>query len=78
LSQAFFTFECAEREVIDARRGNPFKLGLALHIGFRRMSGRLLSTFQAVPALWRHLGNAQPPFEYCEIAIDHSLGIRRQ
>ena len=56
--QAFFTFECAEREVIDARRSNPLKLGLALHIGFLRMSGRLLSTFRVVPpALWRHLGN---------------------
>ena len=29
--QAFFTFECAEREVIDARRSNPLKLGLASH-----------------------------------------------
>jgi len=56
--QAFFTFECAEREVIDARRSNPLKLGLALHIGFLRMSGRLLNTFRVVPpALWRHLGN---------------------
>jgi hypothetical protein len=56
--EAFFTFECAEREVIDARRSNPLKLGLALHIGFLRMSGRLLNTFRVVPpTLWRHLGN---------------------
>lgn len=56
--QAFFTFERAEREVIDARRSNSLKLGLALHIGFLRMSGRLLSTFRVVPpTLWRHLGN---------------------
>ena len=56
--QAFFTFKCAEREVIDARRSNPLKLGLALHIGFLRMSGRLLNTFRVVPpTLWRHLGN---------------------
>jgi hypothetical protein len=55
--QAFFTFEGAEREVIDARRSDPLKLGLALHIGFLRMSRRLLSTFRVVPpTLWRHLG----------------------
>jgi hypothetical protein len=34
------------------------KLGLALHIGFLRMSGRLLGAFRVIPvALWRHLGN---------------------
>ena len=56
--QAFFTFDHSERAVIDARRSNPHKLGLALHIGFLRMSGRLLSSFRVVPAnLWRHLGN---------------------
>ena len=56
--QAFFTFEPAEREVIAGRRSNSLKLGLALHIGFLRMSGRLLSTFRVVPpVLWRHLGN---------------------
>jgi hypothetical protein len=36
----------------------PHKLGLALHIGFLRMSGRLLGAFRVIPvALWRHLGN---------------------
>ncbi len=55
--QAFFTFEPTEREVIAGRRSNSLKLGLALHIGFLRMSGRLLSTFRVVPpVLWRHLG----------------------
>ena len=44
--------------MIDARRGDAHKLGLALHIGFLRMSGRLLYAFRVVPvALWRHLGN---------------------
>ena len=55
--QAFFTFSPAERALIDARRGDAHKLGLALHIGFLRMSGRLLDAFRIVPpALWRHLG----------------------
>ena len=56
--QAFFTFSRTERELIDARRGDALKLGLALHIGFLRMSGRVLDAFRIVPpALWRHLGN---------------------
>ena len=55
--QAFFTFSPAEQALIDARRGDAHKLGLALHIGFLRMSGRLLDAFRIVPpALWRHLG----------------------
>ena len=54
--KAFFTFDSAERELINARRGDSHKLGLALHIGFLRMSGRLLYAFRVVPvALWRHL-----------------------
>ncbi|WP_407510834.1 hypothetical protein [Ralstonia sp. GP101] len=32
--KAFFTFDGAEREAINARRGDAHKLGLALHIGF--------------------------------------------
>jgi len=56
--QAFFTFSRAERELIEARRGDPLKLGLALHIVFLRMSGRLLDAVRVVPpALWRHLGS---------------------
>ena len=41
--KGFFTFDGAERESINARRGDAHKLGLALHIGFLRMSGRLLN-----------------------------------
>jgi len=55
--QAFFTFSRAERELIERRRGEHHKLGLALHIGFVRMSGRPLNSVRAVPAaLLRHLG----------------------
>jgi hypothetical protein len=43
--QAFFTYSRAEREVIDARYGAPHKLGLALHMGFLRLSGRSLSAY---------------------------------
>ncbi len=56
--KAFFTFESTERQLIDARRGDAHKLGLALHIGFLRMSGRLLDAFQVVPTtLLHHLGS---------------------
>ncbi|MCA3231754.1 MAG: DUF4158 domain-containing protein, partial [Cupriavidus sp.] len=39
--KAFFTFDGAERDAINARRGDSHKLGLALHIGFLHMSGRV-------------------------------------
>ena len=56
--KAFFTFDGAERDAINARRGDFHKLGLALHIGFLRMSGRLLGAFRIISVvLWRHLGN---------------------
>ena len=55
--QAFFSYSRAELDLIGARRGDSLKLGLALHLGFLRMSGRLLDAVRVVPpALWRHLG----------------------
>jgi hypothetical protein len=56
--QAFFTYSRAELDVINARRSDAHKLGLALHIGFLRLSGRVLNAVRIVPiALWRHLGS---------------------
>lgn len=56
--QAFFSFGRDELEVIARRRGDNHKLGLALHIGFVRMSGRPLNSVRAVPAvLLPHLGS---------------------
>ena len=55
--EAFFTFTRAERQLIEDRRRAELMLGLALQIGFLRMSGRLLDAVPMVPpALWRHLG----------------------
>ena len=55
--QAFFTFSRAEHAIIQRRRGPALKLGLALHMGFVRMSGRPLDAFRVLPAvLLRHLG----------------------
>ena len=56
--QSFFTYSRTARELINARRGNAHKLGLALHIGFLRLSGCLLNSVRIVPTtLWQHLGN---------------------
>jgi Domain of unknown function (DUF4158) len=55
--QAFFTFSNAELELMQTWRADTHKLGLALHIGFLWLSGRLLDAKRMVSAtLWRHLG----------------------
>jgi len=55
--EAFFTFSADERQLIEQRRAPSLKLGLALQIGFLRMSGHPLDAFRIVPAnLWRQLG----------------------
>ncbi|MEY4546537.1 MAG: hypothetical protein RL685_2732 [Pseudomonadota bacterium] len=55
--QGFFTFSSTERAVIERRRGPAMKLGLVLHLGFVRMSGRPLDAFRVLPVvLLRHLG----------------------
>jgi hypothetical protein len=53
----FFQFSAGEAGLIEERRRPELKLGLALQIGFLRMSGRVLSAVHILPAiLWRHLG----------------------
>lgn len=55
--EAFFSFSEAERKSIETRRRPELQLGLALQIGFLRMSGRLLDALRLVPpALLRHFG----------------------
>ena len=83
--QTFFTFSRAERTVIDGRHGATHKLGLALHIGFLRMSGRSLNAIRIVPvSLWTHLGKeldvrapelASLKALYGQLA-EHTLGFR--
>ncbi len=75
---AFFTFSSRERSVILARRERLHQLGLALQIGFIRMTGCLLPAVKVVPSeLWTHLGDmlgVQPP----QIASLRSLYRRKQ
>ena len=63
--QTFFTFSPSARKVIDARYGATHKLGLALNMGFLRLSGRSLNAVRIIPAsLWAHLGKelgVRPP-----------------
>lgn len=76
--EAFFTFSEAERATIETRRRPELQLGLALQIGFLRMSGRLLDALRMVPpALWRHLG-AQFSITPPELASLRALYRRAQ
>ena len=60
----FFTFSAKER-VLNARRRHLYRLALAIHIGFVRMTGRTLDACRYVPRnLWQHLGQQlgiEPP-----------------
>lgn len=49
----FFTFSAKERALIDDRRRDLYRLALALHLGFVRMTGRTLDAYRQIPkALW--------------------------
>lgn len=53
---AFFSFSAAERKALTDRRSPVHVLGLALHVGFLRLSGRPLTSFRVLPRdLLRHL-----------------------
>jgi TnpA family transposase len=53
----FFTFSARERALIDGRRSHLYRLAVALHLGFVRMTGRTLDAYKQVPnRLWQHLG----------------------
>ena len=53
----FFTFSPSERRVIEGRRQPLYRLAVALHMGFIRMTGCTLDAYKQVPqVLWNHLG----------------------
>jgi Domain of unknown function (DUF4158) len=55
--EVFFQFSAREAWLIEERHRPELRLGLALQIGFLRMSGRLLDAVRmAPPLLWQHLG----------------------
>ncbi|KAF1004448.1 MAG: hypothetical protein GAK28_03970 [Luteibacter sp.] len=54
---AFFTYSPKERRVILAKREPLHRLGLALQMGFIRLTGSVLASVKMVPSdLWKHLG----------------------
>ncbi len=54
----FFSFSSAELAIIRSLRKPLHRFGLALHMGFIRMSGRTLDAVDRIPkVLWSHLGS---------------------
>ena len=53
----FFSYSPKERALIEARRSHLYRLAVAVHIGFIRMTGRTLDASRHVPRfLWAHVG----------------------
>ncbi|MGJ7512578.1 DUF4158 domain-containing protein [Variovorax sp. GT1P44] len=75
--QVFFSFSRAELELIGRRRSGGLKLGLALHIGFARMTGPPLNSVRIVrPALLSHLGRELGIASRAELSLQrHSTAI---
>ena len=70
--QALFSFSRAELDLITLRRSDSLKLGLALHIGFARMTGRPLSSVRMVhPPCSATLAESwtSPPRIWCLCAL---------
>ena len=56
--EQFFTLDAAELEEVRRRRGSMNRLGVALQIGFVKMTGTLLNSVQLIPvAALDHLGH---------------------
>lgn len=54
----FFSYSNAEHSAIASRRGELHQLAAAIHIGFVKMTGRMLDSFEMIPRpLLEHLGN---------------------
>jgi TnpA family transposase len=54
----FFSYSDAERSAIASRRGELHQLAGAIHLGFIKMTGRMLDSFEMIPRpLLEHLGD---------------------
>lgn len=74
----FFTLSPGDIALIRTRRGKELQLGLALHIGFIRMSGRLLNGTDVLPyRLLEYLGQ-QLGFRVPRVASLRALYPRKQ
>ncbi|ABE47392.1 hypothetical protein Bpro_5543 (plasmid) [Polaromonas sp. JS666] len=73
----FFSYSAAELAVIRSLRKPLHRFGLAIHMGFIRMSGRTLDAVDRIPkALWSHLGT-QLGIEPPEMGTLRSLYMER-
>lgn len=73
----FFSYSAAELAIIRSLRKPLHRFGLALHMGFIRMSGRTLDALDRIPkTLWSHLG-AQLGIDPPEMGTLRSLYIER-
>ena len=69
----FFSFSADERECILSRRHHLYRMAVAIHIGFIRMTGRTLDAFEHVPRkVLTHLGE-QLEIEVPDVASLRSL-----
>jgi hypothetical protein len=70
--EMFFQFSAEEARIIEERRRPELKWGLALQIGFLRMSGRLLDAVRMVPPrLWRPGPDRWLGRDACLISFPH-------
>jgi hypothetical protein len=54
----FFSYSNGERSAIASRRGEPHQLAAAIHIGFIKMTGQMLDSFEIIPRpLLEHVGD---------------------
>lgn len=73
----FFSFSASELATIRGLRKPLHRIGLALHIGFIRMTGRTLGAFERIPKnLWSQLAS-QTGVEAPEIGTLRSLYVER-
>lgn len=74
----FFTLNASDLTAVATRRGPLHRLGVGLQIGFLRMTGRTLNSFQMVPvAVLEHLG-AQLGLTVPRLASIRALYRRRR
>jgi uncharacterized protein DUF4158 len=77
--EVFFQFSAEEARTIEERRRPELKWGLALQIGFLRMSGRLLDAVRMVPPLlWRLGPDRWLGRDACLISFPHPLLPRQE
>ena len=74
----FFTLDAADQQIVTSRRRSTHRLGIALQIGFIRMTGCTLDAVQIVPATALHHVAAQLHLPAPDIATLRAMYARRR